>query len=145
MDGAVRAALFGGEQGWRPGLRSIPRRGRIGEGAGAGVCIVGDSFCTSSPLIRGGTGVPVPAAEPPACAMAKSPSCTCMAQGNSPAVSFPTDPWPLQRRIHPPASLWGLTPLDHLSAKADIHVMSLRLFHRSTKRLKDGFVLQIPT
>lgn len=26
--------------------------------------IVGDSFCTTS-LIRGGTGVPVPAAEPP--------------------------------------------------------------------------------
>lgn len=38
---------------------------QIEEGAGARVYNVGVSFCTSS-LIRGGMGVPVPPAEPPA-------------------------------------------------------------------------------
>ena len=44
----------------------------IWEGTGARVCIVGDSFWSSS-LIRLGTGVPVPPAEPPALCHGKVP------------------------------------------------------------------------
>lgn len=70
---------------------------RIQEGAGARVYNVGVSFCTSS-LIRGGMGVPVPLLSLQLCAIVKSPSCTCMACGRSPAVPFPADPRSLQCR-----------------------------------------------
>lgn len=45
---------------------------QIWEGAGAWLCFVGDSFGTSS-LVRGGMGVPVPPAEPPAPCHGKVP------------------------------------------------------------------------
>lgn len=83
----------------------------------------------------------------------------------SPLLSLQPVPWQSPRRTrvqHGPTLLlipgpsnaasppllvwdWDLTPLHRLSAEADVHATSLRVFHRSMRRLKDGFVLQILT